>query len=1016
MWLDDWPREETDGPLDDLRVALDDCARDPGGTPAAGWLLSAPTTLDAAAWLDRLEAEALARGCAVVAGGWRRGVIRPFGGLLDIVESLARTLGEDQPDLVHRYGRMLLTLLPGLRDLEPLADVQELRAGLPAYAMNGNRSRLSEFYQRRDLVAWIQADLVHFTLDGAQAIAVSRGAPVVLLLEGLRWADAVGLETLARLAGYAAGLPVAVCASACQEADEVTAALGDTWSTRTVPAVSGGAGPALDAWLCRSAAERQDLVRRAAVIQGTFDREQWSGVAAGEDTSSPPVDVGAAADALIADGILRPVGDTGLRFARTGVATALAEGLESALSASVHGRAAELLSDPFAVAYHAAAGGRSDLVYDAGLDAMARAWAVSSYGAARGLAEMALGHAPEDSDIEGELLRGLLCYEAAEYAEADRWLLASLERGHPPDRVATLEHMLGYNAIFGLGDFDRGKAILERVLAYYDDNGRERAANYVRNSMAFALFRTRRYDQAIALETTTLEGAEKKEKHDDNFLLTILQLNLGRLYRTVGDTDRALAFFEGSLSGGNLEHVPSILLLVYSAIGQLRDRRDEPELALPAYHHCLDLARNLDLDARQEHVLQSLVHRIPPPAGLLRGDQLLFCMHSSLAATYHRLGATAWRDAYLAGIERVHGARLGEEDRARLAAEVGEVAPQAGEHLDDSVDRSAGFRTAATRAVSHFGDVLQPRRPENLGVRVAEALAEGRVVALTRPRTPRADLEIVDSVVLVDPRRRDLAERINPEVVDLNVNNLMAARSAVVLPSDLDRFVDAPHAVPLVYQEATLRPEQRAALPAVVPIRLRLQVLDSGFDGLLHDILEAFKARTGLGLMAALPFALQGRDAAANPEQACCAFLISSIDLLVLEDRAWSKAYGSTAAVNLRAFRPRLSQWAFTVERENDVVIRIKSRGGYANGKVFRVRSAMRELLEACDGETSVREIVGRLEGRLGVGEQLERQVGDFLRQLWRRGIIRFGDPDLDGPVATDEGVSTAPIHRSRAS
>ncbi len=89
--------------------------------------------------------------------------------------------------------------------------------------------------------------------------------------------------------------------------------------------------------------------------------------------------------------------------------------------------------------------------------------------------------------------------------------------------------------------------------------------------------------------------------------------------------------------------------------------------------------------------------------------------------------------------------------------------------------------------------------------------------------------------------------------------------------------------------------------------------------------------------MAVAPFHLWRRDLVMTPAQALFAFLVSSIDSMVLGERLLSKAHGSVGIKNLLSFRPRISEEALVLKSGSDsangghILIRIKRRGGYVS-------------------------------------------------------------------------------------
>ncbi|MCA1636050.1 MAG: hypothetical protein LC802_20755 [Acidobacteria bacterium] len=153
-------------------------------------------------------------GGTFIEGAWRAGLVRPFGGLLDVVDALAENMLASQPELARRYSLTLTNLLPSLRSAEALRKTGELRSGLADYVLHGDRAGLKDFYWKRNVAPLVAADLVHFTLAAATALAERAGAPTVLCLRDVHLADRQTAELIQILNGYSRRQPVLLCVTA----------------------------------------------------------------------------------------------------------------------------------------------------------------------------------------------------------------------------------------------------------------------------------------------------------------------------------------------------------------------------------------------------------------------------------------------------------------------------------------------------------------------------------------------------------------------------------------------------------------------------------------------------------------------------------------------------------------------------------------------------------------------------------------------------------------------------------
>jgi hypothetical protein len=308
--------------------------------------------------------------------------------------------------------------------------------------------------------------------------------------------------------------------------------------------------------------------------------------------------------------------------------------------------------------------------------------------------------------------------------------------------------------------------------------------------------------------------------------------------------------------------------------------------------------------------------------------------------------------------------------------------------VDNEIERAIG--PVRLRFADLVREVPGISRPEELARRAAADLAAGRVVAVARWREVGPGIRTPDCLVLYTPHNTEAAQRINAEI---GAQTLSAARSALVLPEEVERFTDLA-SLPLVLQEASLRPGERNGLRALQPLRSRVQVLFPEHDGFLAALLRDLRRQTGVGIVAAVPFHLRGRDLAATPEKALTDFLISSADTLVLGDHLFAKAHGAAADQNLLPFRPRLSEQASilhgSAEEAGTFLVRVRI---WTYQICMRLRNETRPVLEMCDGRASVAEILRRTNGSIAESPDGPAQVCGFLRDLWHQGVICFEGP-----------------------
>lgn len=972
------------------------------GTETSGWLLVDAAGGELQRLNNDLERTVREGDGLVLRAGWRQGLLRPFGALPEIVEELADWAHPRQPELLQRYGWSLINLLYPWRRSQAALPVGELRAGLADFVLRGDQTLIHQFFQKRSVRPQILSYLIQFVLAATAARPEAGAGGVWLVLEDAHRADELTVRALVLLNRYARhqGVPLTLVVEARRIEGTSLRVLeeeADEWRPVHLVAVDYRPPAALTG-RSREAVEAQAA---AAAFALPFRRRDWL------ELLDPPRRAVAEAvfEELAGSGDLRPTGGERWRFANGRTVEALVDACSGDQLRRWHRRLldGEEGDDPFAAAWHCQQADVAELRQRC-LRAMERAWAVSAYDTALAYAEGALAAPEEAGDgnppVDGSLLLAMLHYEAERYAEADRHLRAALDQprtGHDP---MFLRYLLGYNTVFGLGDFALGIRILEEVLRHYDAAGDRRGAAYIRNSLAFAHFRSREVDEAIDLEQLALELIESAEV-SDSFLLSILQLNLGRIYRNSGDPERALELFQRGLRVRRAEPSTHVLLLIHGTLGSLLAATGDLPGALAAYRHASELVRDMQVDSLKDQALAAFSHGVPElvPDRVVRTDALRYYIAFHLALICRRLGLGDRAEIYLAAI-RAQAELLGGEVMQQVEAAFAGTPPGAASHGEPGPGEDEAFARSVGEALATLPDLIsEVTTREGLAPRIATALADGRTVAIVRPCSLGAGAVWVESLVIYDPRRRDLAERVTAEI---GGSHIPRATAALALPAAVGSFSSlAP--VPLIQQTATLRPSARVDFAGLLPVGLGVQVLSPELDGLLFELTREFAARTGVGLLAAAPFHLWRRDLALTPRDGLSSFLVSSLDLLVLGDRLLCKTHGPTAAENLHGFRPRLSEEALVFPRPDDdpggaLLIRIKRRGGYATDDLLKLRAEVQPLLALCNGRLSIGDILQQAAPEQQAGVGAAERICGFLRDLWRRGALCFDEPAIAPP------------------
>jgi carbamoyltransferase len=164
--------------------------------------------------------------------------------------------------------------------------------------------------------------------------------------------------------------------------------------------------------------------------------------------------------------------------------------------------------------------------------------------------------------------------------------------------------------------------------------------------------------------------------------------------------------------------------------------------------------------------------------------------------------------------------------------------------------------------------------------------------------------------ILADPRDPHMQSRLN-----MKIKNRESFRpfAPIVLQEEAHRWFDLPSGVASPYmllvvqvlakhrlplwtdQEAILRAAPdlvarllmpRSTIPAVTHVdgSARVQTVDAGRNPRLHQLLQAFHARTGCPVLANTSFNVRGEPIVATPRDALRCFLATEMDAVVMED------------------------------------------------------------------------------------------------------------------------------------
>jgi carbamoyltransferase len=196
--------------------------------------------------------------------------------------------------------------------------------------------------------------------------------------------------------------------------------------------------------------------------------------------------------------------------------------------------------------------------------------------------------------------------------------------------------------------------------------------------------------------------------------------------------------------------------------------------------------------------------------------------------------------------------------------------------------------------------------------RVAAALAEGKVVGLVAGRMEFGPRSLGARAILGDPRRPDTQAAMN---LKIKFRESFRPFAPAVLEDEAAKYFELEAESPYMLLVAPVREERRrpmdldafeggdddlrkvvnqprSDLPAIthVDYSARVQTVDGERNPELERVLEAFRRRTGYGVLVNTSFNVRGEPIVCSPRDAYTCFMRTEMDLLVLGEHLLWKA------------------------------------------------------------------------------------------------------------------------------
>jgi tetratricopeptide (TPR) repeat protein len=932
---------------------------------------------------------------ALIWGAWRVEYKAPLAGFQQFLSGWVSQFSDQRPEVLHRYRRLLKTLLPDTSLPKHIADVKPFHAGLSDFVRHRDGSPLREYFRRREITHRIIADLVRLILNLADATTRATGQRVVIAFVNVERADRASLLAISLLARYANPRCFSIWVGGLTS-EPLLEALNPTWAgwhqpSVPVPAPETQTRDTLHSSLDARAYECLAILAAAAAPLTTGVWAELVGI--DEGSLRPQV------DAWNLLGVIDGSHISGWHLWPGRIARQLAQNLSIEQRAKLSCQLLKTqpnLQSPL-VAYHASLCGDREREYSALLDALIRSWSLGIYDQAHTDADrvIELRRALNRSEFNDQLLRAMLAYEAGDHAITDFELRSLLGRaaeaecslvdsGENDDTL--LIHLIGHNAVFGLGQFKEGIECLKIALSGYEQAGMERHASYVRNALAFALFRTQSLDKVIQWEKDTLEGARRNSQRD-TFIEGILRLNLSRLYYLQGDVDQAIEYVKNVLADPSVRQTAALLLLYHSKLAHYYLKRQDFRKSLAEILFLLDWCPTIHLDELDQSLLANLAepfHKQVGPVGeaeMLHGDRALLYLHYNLGIVCAKLGLTDLARAtgqLVSSLAQVPGRGLAQKVLEIIEREILTAAPAAAEAA------TAFEYQSLDNLGAHEALLEQEATPQT----AARLLREQKVLVWIVPKSAQRDFETInDFLVLFDPRDEQSA-RVTSQLRG-------GADTCVALPAARELFVDKPAVAPYAMQPCQLRPELKTRFGGVGGSTCFVRIVTAEWDSALHDVLLQFYQETGCPFVSGAPFRGVTHDEASGVSSTLRRFMESSFEHLYFGRRYVQKRYGADAKENLYSLYPKLCNdvrlySSPQAEASNSFYIVAEPQILHRTPKFYKFNARLRTLVENCDGQHTVAEILQRVQGELDDVAGLAHRSCDLLRTMRQQGLVQF--------------------------
>ncbi len=179
-------------------------------------------------------------------------------------------------------------------------------------------------------------------------------------------------------------------------------------------------------------------------------------------------------------------------------------------------------------------------------------------------------------------------------------------------------------------------------------------------------------------------------------------------------------------------------------------------------------------------------------------------------------------------------------------------------------------------------------RPELLK-HVAKRLLNGDIVGWFQGRMEFGPRALGNRSFLATPLKKEMKDILNARV---KFREGFRPFAAVVLEEDTSRYFDCPYRNSYMLFVYNVKDEYKSVIPAITHVdgSVRIQTVNREENPELYDLLLAFKAISGHGVLINTSFNIKGEPIICSPEDAVSSFNRADVDALVLGDYITEKS------------------------------------------------------------------------------------------------------------------------------